>query len=112
MLALEVHQIIQMIVEVNNSTNNNSNNNATVIETLVATANLNLRSGPSTSYSILGVVNKGDKVSVIEHTISNWYKVKLSNGKIGYCSSEYLKSQSQIDSSTNKPTSDTDILIL
>ena len=93
----------------NNNTDNNSNNNATVIETLVATANLNLRRGPSTSYGILGVINKGDKVSVIEHTISTWYKVKLSNGKIGYCSSKYLKSQDQIDSSTNKPTSDTDI---
>lgn len=75
----------------------------------VTASALNVRSGPSTAYSILGVVNKGDKVSVIEHTISTWYKVKLSNGKIGYCSSKYLKSQDQIDSSTNKPTSDTDI---
>ena len=93
----------------NTTNNNNTNNNVTVIKTLIATANLNVRSGPSTSNSILGVVYKGDKVNVIEDTNSNWYKVKLSNGKIGYCSSAYLKSQSQIDSVTNKPSSIDDI---
>ncbi|WP_455540165.1 SH3 domain-containing protein [Terrisporobacter sp.] len=92
-----------------NNVDNNLGNNTTVIETLVATANLNFRSGPSTSNSIVGVVYKGDKVSVIEHTNNNWYKAKLSNGKVGYCSTKYLKSQNDIDSSTNKPTSDKDI---
>ena len=48
-------------------------------------------------------------MSVIEYTSDYWYKVKLSNGKVGYCSSLYLKSQSQIDSITNKPSSSQDI---
>ena len=102
--------------EITNSSNNNENkgndindNDVSVKNTLIATSNLNLRSGPSTSYNTLGVIYKGDKVSVIEYTSDYWYKVKLSNGKVGYCSSLYLKSQSQIDSITNKPSSSQDI---
>lgn len=91
-----------------NNSNDNSNNN-TVVDNLIATANLNVRSGPSTSYSNLGVIYKGESVSVLEKTNSNWYKVKLSNGKIGYSSSAYLKSQSDLDSVTNKPGSSEDI---
>lgn len=91
----------------NNS--NDSNNNVTVIDSLIATANLNVRSGTSTSNSIIGIVYKGDKVSIVERTNNNWYKVKLSNGKIGYCSSAYLKSQDELDSATNKPGSSNDI---
>ena len=93
--------------ENSNSTNNTDNN--TVIETLIATANLNFRSGPSTSSGIIGLIAKGDSVSVLERTNSSWYKVKLSNGKIGYCSASYLKSQGQIDSATNKPSSLDDV---
>lgn len=91
----------------NNS--NDSNNNVTVIDSLIATANLNVRSGASTSNSIIGIIYKGDKVSIVERTNSNWYKVKLSNGKVGYCASTYLKSQGELDSVTNKPGSSNDI---
>ena len=93
----------------NNNSSNSNNNSTTTIETLIATANLNVRSGPSTSNSIVGLVYKGNSVDVIEHTNSNWYKVKLSNGKVGYCSSAYLKSKSQLESITNKPGSSSDI---
>ena len=92
-----------------NNNSNNTNNGATVIETLIATANLNVRSGPSTSNSIVGLVYKGNNVSIVERTNNNWYKVKLSNGKIGYCSAAYLKSKSELDSVTNKPESSDDI---
>ena len=103
----------------NNSNNNSSNNNnnssnngstdAVVIDNLIATANLNVRSGPSTSNSIIGVVYKGDNVSIVEKTNNYWYKVKLSNGKIGYCSATYLKSKEELESVTNKPGSSDDI---
>lgn len=95
----------------NNSANNSndSNNDVTVIDSLIATANLNVRSGTSTSNSIIGIVYKGDNVSIVERTNSNWYKVKLPSGKVGYCSSAYLKSQSELDSVTNKPESSNDI---
>ena len=96
----------------NNETTNKPNDNVTgevVQETLIATANLNLRVGPSTSHGIRGLVTKGDKVDILEYTSDFWYKVKTSTGRIGYCSAKYLKSQSQIDSATNKPSSADDI---
>ena len=93
--------------ESNNNSNDNTSDN--VIESLIATANLNVRSGPSTSNSIVGMVYKGNNVSIVEHTNNNWYKVKLSSGKIGYCSAAYLKSKSDLDSITNKPESSQDI---
>ncbi len=96
----------------NNGTTNKPNDNVTdevVQETLVATANLNLRVGPSTSNGIIGLVSKGHEVSVLERTTDSWYKVKTSTGRIGYCSAKYLKSQSQLDSATNKPSSADDI---
>ena len=90
------------------STSNNTSSNS-VIDTLIATANLNVRSGPATSNSIVGMVYKGDSVSLVERTNDNWYKVKLSNGKTGYCSSAYLKSKSALDSMTDKPGNLNDI---
>ncbi|WP_312654250.1 SH3 domain-containing protein [Proteiniclasticum sp.] len=54
----------------------------------VTTANLNLRSGPGTSYSILAVIPKGTKVNVISVS-GNWAKVTYS-GKQGYASISYL----------------------
>lgn len=62
------------------------------------TANLNLRSGPGTSYSILAVMPKGSEVSVIS-TSNGWSKVTYS-GKTGYASSAYL---------TNAPLSPTSL---
>ena len=91
--------------EVSSNSNNTSNNK----DNLIATVTLNLRSGPSTSYNSIGVVYKNEKVSVLEYTKNNWCKVKLSNGKIGYCAGWYLKSQSQIDSATNKPSNSSEI---
>ncbi len=96
------------LVEVNSSSGDSNTDNNTN-EKLVSVANLNVRSGPSTSNSIIGIVYKGESVEVIERTTSSWYKVKLSSGKVGYCSAKYLKSQEDIDSSTNKPQGPEDI---
>ena len=93
----------------NNNSSNNGSTDAVVIDNLIATANLNVRSGTSTSNSIIGVVYKGDNVSIVEKTNNYWYKVKLSNGKIGYCSATYLKSKEELESVTNKPGSSDDI---
>ena len=53
------------------------------------TGNLNLRSGPSTKYSIIGVIKNGEKVNVLEKTNSLWFKVEY-NGKSGFLSSKFL----------------------
>ena len=53
------------------------------------TGNLvNIRSGPSTSSSVLGSRNRGDTLSVTGVS-NNWYKVSL-NGSTGYIRSDYL----------------------
>ena len=54
----------------------------------VTTANLNLRSGPGTSYSIIAVIPKGTQVNVISIS-GNWAKLTYA-GKQGYASISYL----------------------
>ncbi|WP_438617153.1 SH3 domain-containing protein, partial [Paraclostridium sp.] len=68
----------------------NPNPGDTSTKTKVVTAtSLNVRSGPSTSNSVIGSVGYNQKVEVISE-INGWSKIKY-NGKEGYVSSEYLK---------------------
>ncbi len=67
----------------------------TSISMYVTADALNIRSGPSTSSSVLKVVTQNTKLTVTNNSNSSWYKVKLSDGTVGYASAEYLaKSQS------------------
>ncbi|HIR00605.1 MAG TPA: SH3 domain-containing protein, partial [Candidatus Scybalocola faecavium] len=53
---------------------------------------LNVRSGPSTGYSIYGYVNKGTVVQIVS-TENGWYKVNVTlNGRTvtGYVSAQYV----------------------
>ena len=52
---------------------------------------LNIRSGPSTSYSILGQFGKGDEVSITKQNYTeNWHQI-LYNGSIAYVHASYVK---------------------
>ena len=73
----------------------------------VNTEVLNVRSGPSTSYSKIGKLRKGDKVGVISES-NGWSKI-LYNNKEAYVSSEYL-SDIKIDSG-NTSSGSTDVSI-
>lgn len=56
-------------------------------------SNVNIRTGPSTSYEILTTANIGDKMTRIEQGINSgerWDKVQLENGIIGYIFAKYL----------------------
>ena len=53
------------------------------------TANLNLRSGPSPKYNSIGIIKRGENVTVIEKTNSLWFKIE-HNGKSGFLSSKFL----------------------
>ena len=66
-----------------NNTNNTSTNTATV-----NTDGLNFRNGAGTSYSVIKVLNKGDKVEVISES-NGWSKVKYDS-RLGYVSSKYI----------------------
>lgn len=53
------------------------------------TANkLNVRSGPSTSYSIVGTLNNGENVEILGRD-NNWYKISYDN-LTGYVSASYI----------------------
>ena len=82
-------------------------------EGIVTADVLNVRSGPSTSYSITTRVYKGDKVEILQ-TSNGWHKIKVSNGKIGWVSENYIKvssgSTSQPSQTSYKATVNTDSL--
>ncbi len=69
----------------------------------VTASSLNIRSGPSTSYSIVGYTQKGDNLQILE-TSNGWYKVKLANGKVGWGSGKYINISGE---STNEDTQST-----
>lgn len=62
---------------------------AATVASKQVTANLNMRTGASTSYKIITVLKKGTKVSVIA-TSGSWSKVVYGK-KTGWVSSPYLK---------------------
>ena len=91
--------------EKTNSQESSTTTKPTIKETkIVNTEGLNVRKGPSTSYSKLGSLSKGSKVSVISES-NGWTKI-LYKEQEAYVSSIYLdseKSNSQ-DSTVSKPT--------
>ena len=56
----------------------------------VSTTNLNLRSGPGKTFSVITTLNLGDIVVVIERTNNEWYYINF-RGVTGYVSTEYLR---------------------
>lgn len=52
---------------------------------------VNLRSGASTSYSVVSVMSYGTTFTFVDGSLynDNWYKIKLSDGTVGYIYSDY-----------------------
>lgn len=63
-------------IEENNKASTSSNSSSGNYG-LVTSANLNVRSGASTTSSIITSLTKGDKVEIIEKVNENWTKVKV-----------------------------------
>lgn len=60
------------------------------------TTNVNLRSGPSTSYTSLGIVTKGSGVEVrCKAKAAGWMRIKVLNGQnrgvTGWVASKYIQ---------------------
>ncbi len=96
------------ITKINNSNNDLSNNNSQSGTSIsgygkVTASTLNVRSGAGTSYSVVTKAYKGDKVELLE-SLNGWYKIKLSSGKIGWASSDYI---TKIDNSNNNTENET-----
>lgn len=57
---------------------------------VVTATQLNVRTGPSTSYSIMHVLWQGNRTKVIGEA-QGFYKIMLSDGRVGWVSKTYLK---------------------
>ena len=68
-------------------------------EGIITASALNVRSGPSTSNSVVGKVYKGNKVEIIESS-NGWHKIKLSNGNSGWASGSYINVTTSNNSSS------------
>ncbi len=83
--------------------------------TVTMDGGLNLRTGAGTSYSIIGELEYGETVTVVDSTRVNtsWVKVMTSDGTVGYCSSNYLSFNGTSSSSGTRNLSyvDEDALI-
>ena len=58
---------------------------------LVNSDTLNVRSGPSADYSVVGVLNRNARVEVLDRP-GQWWKIKSGNIE-GYVNSSYLKAE-------------------
>jgi len=56
---------------------------------IVRSETVNIRSGPGTGNSKIGMVNKGDKLFVVKQS-GDWQQVILANGKRGWINKTYL----------------------
>lgn len=59
------------------------------IVTKYVSANLNLRSGPSTNYSVITTIPKGTSVKISDDCDCAWVPIEW-NGYTGYVSSKYI----------------------
>lgn len=60
---------------------------------------VNVRTGPGLSYDTMTQIGAGDRVNILEEK-NNWYKVRLSNDKIGWVAS-WLVNNTEISAATN-----------
>ena len=72
----------------------------------VNVSSLNVRTGPSTSHTVLGSVNKGKTVQVVGE-VQDWFKINF-NGGTGYVSKDFVtKGGSAVSNETQQPTTTT-----
>ena len=57
-----------------------------------ATTGVNIRSGPGTSYSIIGGLTRGQSITIVGKAKNGWSKVRF-NGDTAYVSAQYLDSK-------------------
>ncbi|WP_195939931.1 C40 family peptidase [Romboutsia sp. 1001713B170131_170501_G6] len=63
---------------------------------------LNVRTGPGASNSIITKVYSGNSVYIQEKHSNGWYKVKTSNGQVGWVSGSYVKIQEASSNQNNQ----------
>ncbi|MBQ6570133.1 MAG: SH3 domain-containing protein [Clostridia bacterium] len=69
----------------------------------VNTSTLNMRSGAGTNYAVVSKLTQGTVVTFLG-TSGSWYKIKTSDGKTGYVSSQYVTVKSAAPGTTTTTT--------
>ena len=72
---------------------------------VVTASKLNIRKGPSTTYSRIGSIYKNKSVTILDES-NGWYKVSF-NGKEGWASKKYIKVGGSSSSSNTSQSSNT-----
>ena len=96
----------------NNSSNNNSGSTVTEKDgTVNATEGLRVREGAGTNTKILGVLNHGSSVKIID-TNGSWYKIKYGSG-YGYVHKDYvtIKTSSNDNNTQEKPDNKPEVVV-
>ena len=78
----------------NNTTNSGSTSNQAKTDAVgkngvVVATSLNIRLGARTDRPIVAKVEKGTKMTIVD-ALGDWYKVKLSDGTVGWASAAYI----------------------
>ena len=104
------------ITKISNGSSGSSNNNSgsTVIEkdgTVNATEGLRVREGAGTNTKILGVLNHGSAVKIVD-TNGSWYKIKYGSG-YGYVHKDYvtIKTSSNDNNTQEKPDNKPEVAV-
>ena len=61
-----------------------------VLGTVTAGKGLNVRSGPGTRYQVMGVLKKGEQVTILGEE-DGFYQIHCADGQIGYVSKKYVE---------------------
>ena len=86
------------------SSNEDSSNEVNISKTGIVKADvLNIRSNPGTNNSIIGKLYNGESITVLSEQ-NNWYKIKKSNGQIGWVSAQYISLNNDQQDSSNEAT--------
>jgi hypothetical protein len=76
--------------------------NVTAQEKYISTSDLNLRDGPGTSYDPIGVIKKGDTVTLLDNSEGYWAELEFQ-GERGYSARKYLERIDTIEEEINEP---------
>ena len=83
----------------NNSSNTSTSTPASGTATVTASS-LNVRSGASTSNSVVGKLSRGTKVEILASS-NGWYQIKYAGNKTGWVSGSYISLNSSSSSSNS-----------
>ena len=97
----------------NNSSNQTNGSNHQTIKDLmshigkvgtVTASSLNVRTGAKVERDIVAKIVSGSKVTILG-VLNDWYKVKLSDGKVGWASSSYISVEDKTEDNSSQNTS-------